>query len=66
VLLLLATTAAKISLPPPLGSIGHTDSVDVGGVTGLSAFDVGGCGCCYTEQGVLFRDDKLCVLTRAT
>jgi hypothetical protein len=48
----------------PLGSIGHTDSVDVGGVTGLSVFDVGGCGCCYTEQGMLFRDDKLCVLTR--
>jgi hypothetical protein len=24
----------------PLGSIGHTDSVDVGGVTGLSVFDV--------------------------
>jgi hypothetical protein len=48
----------------PLGSIGHTDSVDVGGVTGLSMFDVGGCGCCYTEQGMMFRDDKLCVLTR--
>ena len=48
----------------PLGSIGHTDSVDVGGVTGLKVFDVGGCGCCYTEQGMLFRDDNLCVLTR--
>jgi hypothetical protein len=36
-------------LETPLGSIGHTDSVDVGGATGLS---------------VLFRDDKLCVLTR--
>jgi hypothetical protein len=48
----------------PQSSIRHTDSADVGGVTGLSVFNVGGCGSCYTEQGMLFRDDKLCVLTR--
>jgi hypothetical protein len=49
----------------PLGSIGHADSVDDGGVTGLSVFDVGGCGSCYTEQGMLFRSDNLCLLTGA-
>jgi hypothetical protein len=52
----------------PLGSVGHTDSVDVGGVTGLGVVDVGGCGrcyiLCYTEQGMLFSSDNLCVLTR--
>lgn len=48
----------------PLGSVGHTDSVDVGGVTGLGVFDAGGCGRCYTEQGMLFSSDNLCVLTR--
>jgi hypothetical protein len=48
----------------PLGSIAHTDSVDEGGVTGLCVFDVGGYGRCYTEQGMLFRKDSLCVLIR--
>jgi hypothetical protein len=48
----------------PLGSVGHTDSTDVGGITGLSVYDVGGCDGCYTEQGMLFDDDSLCVLTR--